>query len=278
MLYPRTFTQSLVFMLLGALTAPLSAAEPASVHASRLGLRGESLEIGGHPAFVLLPEDAKRSTPQPWILYAPTLPDFPDIHERWMHERFVAAGVAVAGIDVGESYGSPRGNKALTALYNELVNQRSFAPKPCLLGRSRGGLWVASWAGKHPDKVAGIAGIYPALDLRTYPGLEKAAPAYDLTAEQLHAELAEHNPIEQAAILAKAKIPAFFIHGAKDEIVPLRENSAEFAARYGTAGRQGLVTLQVVEDQGHNYWPGFFKCQELVDFAVARAKAGVADR
>lgn len=272
---PRKFIPTLVCLIVGALATTLSAAEPAaSIHATRLGIRGESLEVAGRPAFLLLPEEADRSKPQPWILYAPTLPDFPDVHERWMHEKFVAAGIAVAGIDVGESYGSPRGREGLTALYKELVERRGFAPKPCLLGRSRGGLWVASWAGQHPDKVAGIAGIYPAFDLRTYPGLETAAPAYELTAEQLEAKLAEHNPIEQAATLAKAKIPAFFIHGAKDEIVPLRQNSAEFTARYKAAGAEDRVTLKIIEDQWHNYWPGFFQCQELVDFAIARAKAG----
>jgi alpha-beta hydrolase superfamily lysophospholipase len=195
-----------------------------------------------------------------------------------MHEKFLAAGVAVAGIDVGEAYGSPGGRKGLTALYDELVKKRGFAPKPCLLGRSRGGLWAVSWAGENLDKVAGVAGIYPAFDLRTYPGLEKAAPAYELTAQQLAGELAKQNPIEQAAGLAKAKIPVFLIHGAKDEVVPLRANSAELAARYQAAGAEELVNLKVIADQGHNFWPGFFQSQELVDFAVSRAKAGAAGR
>src|SRR5215207_3102778 len=77
----------------------LPAAETPSAHAARLGIRGESLVIDRHPTFLLLPEPANRATPQPWILYAPTLPPYPDLHERWMHEKFVAAGVAVAGID-----------------------------------------------------------------------------------------------------------------------------------------------------------------------------------
>jgi len=33
------------------------------------------------------------------------------------------------------------------------------------------------------------------------------------------------------------------------------------------------VTLIVAEGQGHNYWEGFFHCQPLVDFVIARAKA-----
>jgi hypothetical protein len=255
---------------------PVTPADAAVTAApTRLRLRGESLVVDGRPAFILLPEDANRSKPQPWIMYAPTLPGYPDEHERSMHEKFLAAGVAVAGIDVGEAYGSPKGRKGLTALYEELVKNRGFAPKPCLLGRSRGGLWAVSWAGDNPDKVAGIAGIYPAFDLRTYPGLEKAAPAYELTGEQLAEDLPKQNPIEQAAVLAKAKIPVFIIHGAKDDVVPLRENSAELAARYQATGAENLVNLKVIADQGHNFWPGFFQSQELVDFAVSRAKAGV---
>ena len=153
-----------------------------------------------------------------------------------MHEQFVAAGVAVAGIDVGEAYGSPEGRRLFTEFYRELTEKRGFAARPCLLGRSRGGLWVSSWAIENPDKVAGIAGIYPVFDLRTYPGLDKAAPAYGLTAGQLEARLAEFNPIERVGVLAKHRVPAFFIHGDEDKVVPLKENSAEFVARYRAAG------------------------------------------
>ena len=90
---------------------------------------------------------------------------------------------------------------------NELTTNRNFAKRPVLLGRSRGGLWVTSWAARNPGKVAGIAGIYPVFDLKTYPGLDKAAPAYGLSAEELEKKLDELNPISRIEILAKAKIP-----------------------------------------------------------------------
>ena len=94
----------------------------------------------GHPAFVFLPPAHQRSTPQPWIFYAPTLPPYPDEAERWMHQQFLDAGIAVAGIDVGEAYGSPTGREIYQAFYQELTIRRGFASKPCVLGRSRGGL------------------------------------------------------------------------------------------------------------------------------------------
>lgn len=239
-------------------------------------LPGETFLVDGRTAFIFWPPEEKRRSPQPWVLYAPTLPAYPDQHEKWMHEQFLAAGVAVAGIDVGEAYGSPAGQKHFTALYRELTSERGFAPKPCLLGRSRGGLWVSSWAIRNTEKVAGLAGIYPVFDLRTYPGLNRAAPAHELTPQQLAEQLDERNPISKITALAAAKIPVCIIHGDVDKVVPLKENSATLAERYQQAGAAELVDLIVVEGQGHNFWPGFFRCEKLVEFAVARAKAGAA--
>jgi dipeptidyl aminopeptidase/acylaminoacyl peptidase len=267
----RTF---LVAALILAVAGQLSAQEKP---VKELILPGEAFLIEERPAFVLLPEKEKRSEPQPWILYAPTLPGYPDSHEKWMHEQFLAAGVAVAGIDAGEAYGSPRGTELMTALYDELTQKRGFAAKPCLLGRSRGGLWVSAFAIAHPDKAAGIAGIYPVFDFRTYPGLEKAAPAYGLTPQELEASLSTHNPIARADVLVKAKIPVCIIHGDEDAVVPLKANSAALAAAYERAGAGDAVRLIVAKDQGHNFWEGFFRCQELIDFAVHQAKAEAAN-
>src|SRR5262245_18995033 len=69
---------------------------------SRLALPDtDNFTVEGRPAFLFLPPEAKRAKPQPWIFYAPTLPPYPDEAERWMHEQFLAAGVAVAGVDAG---------------------------------------------------------------------------------------------------------------------------------------------------------------------------------
>ena len=230
-----------------------------------------SLKIEGHPAFVILPStDGKK--PVPWVWYAPTFPNLPEAREDWMFERFLAAGVAIAGVDVGESYGSPKGREIYSALYAELVKNRNFAPKPVLLARSRGGLMLYNWAAEHPESVAGIAGIYPVCDLRSYPGLDKACGAYGLTRDQLEAQLDKHNPVDRLAPLANAGVPIFHIHSDADTVVPLEANSAEVARRYAKLG--GTMDLKVAKGQGHNLWDGFFQCQELVDFVLANAVAG----
>ena len=249
---------------------------PASDTVKNLILPGKSFLVEGRPSFILLPAKEMQQKPQPWIMYAPTLPAYPDSHEKWMHQQFLAAGVAVAGIDAGEAYGSPHGQKLMTALYRELIEKRGFATKPCLLGRSRGGLWVSSWAIANPSKVAGIAGIYPVFDLRSYPGLANAASAYGLAVQGLESNLREHNPIARIDVLADAKVPIFIIHGDDDKVVPLKDNSARVVQRYQQAGATDAITLIAAKGQGHNLWEGFFHCQKLVDFAIQRAKAGAS--
>lgn len=238
-----------------------------------LPLPGETFTVADRPAFLFLPPEAKRTKPQPWIFYGPTLEPYPDQAERWMHEQFLAAGIAVAGVDVGEAYGSPKSHVVFDALYGELTKQKNFAPKPVLFGRSRGGLWVSSWAIAHPERVSGIIGIYPVYDFRTYPGVAKAAPAYGLTEAELTARNDEFNPIARVDVLAKAKIPFAIIHGDNDTLVPLKENSAELQRRYKEAGQDALVKLIIAQGQEHSFWEGYFHSQELVDFAIEKARA-----
>jgi len=262
-----------VFAATGILKADPEGASPAAAK-KELPLPGETFLVKHSPAFVMLPAKDLRRKPQPWIWYAPTLPGLPDAHEKWMHEKFVAAGIAVAGVDVGESYGGPRGCASFSDFYQEMTERRGFAARPVLLGRSRGGLMICSWAAEHPDSVAGIAGIYPVFDFRTYPGLDKAAAAYGMTAKELGERASENNPIERIGPLAKKAVPVFLIHGDIDTVVPLKENSAEFVRGYEAAGAGRSVKLVVAKGQGHNYWDGFFRCQELIDFAIDRARSG----
>jgi alpha-beta hydrolase superfamily lysophospholipase len=186
-----------------------------------------------------------------------------------MFERFVNAGMAVAGIDVGESYGSPQGRALFSAFYDELVLKRHLSKTPCLLARSRGGLMLYNWAVEHPSSVACVAGIYPVCNLESYPGVKNACGAYGMREEQLQARLAEHNPIDRLEPLAKAHVPIYHIHGDSDIVVPLEKNSGELAERYRRMG--GTMTLNLIQGQGHNMWTGWFQCQELVDFVVAHA-------
>lgn len=235
-------------------------------------LGAETLRLRDRHAFIMAPPTkAPHEKDRPWIFYAPTLPAYPDQAESWMHQQFLDAGIAVAGIDVGEAYGSPKAFPFFEALYDEMV-KRGYSKKPAMLGRSRGGLWVSSWAVAHPDRVAAIGGIYPVYDYTTYPGIKRAAPAYGISAEKLQAQQATLNPIKQADKLAKARVPVLIIHGKDDRVVPLTENSAALEETYQTNGVGDLIKVIKIDGQGHNFWPGFFQCQELVDFLIEKAK------
>ena len=239
--------------------------------AKTLPMAGEVFAIEGHATFIIpAAKPAAAGEKTPWVWYAPTLPGLPAKEEQWMFERFAAAGIAIVGIDVGESSGSPDGRKLYSALYDELTSKRGFAAKPVLLGRSRGGLMLLNWAAENADKTAAFAGVYPVCNITSYPGIDKAAPAYHLKTADLTEKLAEHNPVDRLDSLIKENVPFFAIHGDNDKVVPLEKNSGLVAERYRAAGKTPI--LIVPKGQGHNMWTGFFQSQELVDFVIKNAK------
>jgi len=259
-------------LLLVSLATHAMTGEDATSVKKKLPLPGVVFQVEGRTAFLILPKERAQGVPTPWVWYAPTLPRLPGPEERWMFEKFLAAGIAIAGVDVGESYGSPKGRAIYSALHKELVGKRGLSKKACLLPRSRGGLMLYNWGCENADSVACVAGIYPVCNVTSYPGVAKACRAYEMTAAELTAQLAKHNPIDRLAPLAKAKVPIFHIHGDKDSVVPLKDNSGEVAKRYRALG--GAMELVVPPGQGHNMWKGFFQCQELVDFVIEKCGAG----
>jgi hypothetical protein len=139
----------------------------------KLPIAGEVFSVNGSPAFIILPH--KFSETIPWVWYAPTLPGLPSTEEKWMFEAFLNKGIAIAGIDAGESYGSPDGRKIFSALYQELIDRHGFSTKPMMLGRSRGGLQTLSWAAENPGSVSGFAGIYPVAILPAIQAFQRPA-------------------------------------------------------------------------------------------------------
>ena len=233
-------------------------------------IKWERFKFEDNDAFILMPKKHSELN-IPWVFYAPTLRGLPNERdEGWMINHFLEAGIAVAGIDVGESYGNIEGRNLYSKFHNFLTQRKKFNPKACLLARSRGGLMLYNWAANNPKKVKCIAGIYPVCNLRSYPGLERAAPAYKMSASELANSLSENNPINRLQNLAKADVPIFHIHGNVDTVVPLKSNSGIIAKRYQRFG--GNMQLVVPKGQGHNMWEGFFKCDELVNFIINCAK------
>jgi pimeloyl-ACP methyl ester carboxylesterase len=257
------------------LAAAAKDAEKSKISSVR-GLVGDSpctvdiFEVSGCPAFLVRPKDVPADSRTPWVWYAPVLGN-PSPNPGWMAQQWLAKGIGIAGINVGESMGNPRGRQIFTAFWQRLTTHYNMSPKACLLAQSRGGLMHYNWAAENPSRVACIAGIYAVCDLRCYPKLKRAAEAYGLSEAEMEAQLAKHNPIDRLTPLAAAHVPILHIQGDVDKAVPLDKNSGEMDRRYRALG--GQMKLIVVPGKGHEACDEFFHRQEMVDFVVAHARA-----
>lgn len=217
-----------------------------------------------HEASLLLPEETSSTDPIAWVWFAPMVLGQPNEHHAFIIRHVLSAGMAFASIDVGESYGRADGTR-LYAEFHDLLNRCfNLSRRVVLLPQSRGGLMLFNWASLHPSEVVRIAGIYPVCDLRSYPGLTVASKAYGMTEQELEAQLKQHNPIDLLSPLARANVPVLFIHGDSDKVVPLQDNSAEFARRYRKLG--GAAKLIIVPGKGHEEVDEFFKSAPFVTF------------
>ena len=260
----------LIAALVLALPTQVAAEAVSKTNSVAFGGERKDFSMGGHKAFIILPKTGPAGTSEkrPWVWYAPTFAGtLPTREHEWLFSRLLNAGFAIAGVDVGESYGNDAGRKAFTQLHSHLVEEFDLSPKACLLPQSRGGLMLYNWAVEHPDKVQCVAGIYTVCNLASYPGLDKAAPAYNFTPEQLAKHLPEHNPLDRLRPLAEVKVPIFHIHGDADTVVPLEKNAGELVDRYRKLG--GPAELVVVPGKGHEVCPEFFESEKLLTFLLS---------
>ncbi|MGE3317419.1 MAG: alpha/beta hydrolase family protein [Planctomycetaceae bacterium] len=265
----RTFIRFLIAAVAASLLPQWCTA---AVDVSPAPLPRIAIRIGEHKGFIIKPSNPAADGTKPWLWYAPTIGGHPNLTNEWVFRPLVERGFAICGVDVGESYGSPAGRKIFSDFYAHVRKEYGLDQRASFLAQSRGGLMVYNWAAdaENIDKVCAIAAIYPVCDLRSYPGLDKAAPAYGMSAKELEIALKKHNPIDRLGWLAKAGVPIFHIHGDSDTVVPLEHNSQVIYDRYKAL--TGKMHLVVIKGKGHAEIPEFFQSQQLVDF-IANAKA-----
>jgi pimeloyl-ACP methyl ester carboxylesterase len=113
--------------------------------------------------------------------------------------------------------------------------------------------------------------MYTVCDLRSYPGLKKAAQAYGMTEQNLEANLTDHNPIDRLEPLARAGVKLFHIHGDKDSVVPVEKNAGLVVKRYKQLG--GEAALEIIPGGGHEVSERFFRSRTLAQFLATQALA-----
>lgn len=239
-----------------------------------------TLQVGGRFAYLIKPRGEVDSLKR-WVWIFPFEHALADrgggIEHKYYVDALLAHGFHVAGIDIGVACGSPRGAERCQQFYSLLVSKYGLNPRARLLAQSNGGLNAYAWAVRHADCVDRLAGIYPATDLRSWPGSANAVAyppkklGFDLTPQQLAARLSEFNPIENLAPLAKTAPPTngvklLHLHGDRDKVVPLAANSGELVRRYRALG--GSAELIIVEGFGHGGHP-FSQSKRLLDFLLA---------
>lgn len=230
------------------------------------GARRDEFEVDGAEAFVLHPTRPAANGTRPWVWYAPTIGNNPGASNAWLIQKLLDRGFYVVGLYVGETFANPRSREQFAAFYHHLRQEYQLAPKASLIAQSRGGLNHYNFAADHPEWVNCIAGIYTVGDIRSYPGMERAAPAYGLTPEALEKEVAKHTPVARLEPIAAAKIPILHVHGDSDKVVPIEQNSGAIAKRYRELG--GQMKLIVVPGKGHEFDAAFFESQPMLDFLL----------
>lgn len=244
--------------------------------------RGEKNRIElifeGNKAFINLPDNAQNMKSIPWVWYAPTfigLPDNPDYRQPssgfwWLLSRLQEKGFAIAGVDTGDAMGSPEGRKIFSKFYNFITKKYNLAPKACLLAQSRGGLEHYNWAIDNANCVRCIGGFYPVVNSISWPGFPDIATQYKMDPGFYLKNLHKHNPISRILTpLTANKIRVLHLHGDKDKVVPLEENSSIFAKFYTAFG--GDMEVIVIKDEGHGGSNKYFENQNMLDFFLSCA-------
>jgi pimeloyl-ACP methyl ester carboxylesterase len=193
---------------------------------------------------------------------------------RYPVERALERGFHVVGVDVGTSLGSPAGAEVYEKFYKLVREKYGLNPRARMVGHSNGGLIALGWAFRHPEQVDRMLGIFPATDLRSWPGIDRvcgpgritpAGLGYDLDLDQLQARLKEFNPIENLEPLAEAGVKIYHIHGSDDDVVLIGPNSLEFARRYRELG--GSMEVETVVGGKHG-GPEFYSSTKALDFLL----------
>jgi pimeloyl-ACP methyl ester carboxylesterase len=195
----------------------------------------------------------------------------------WDHEpafdlALLNHGYHLVYCDVVELWGAPKAVARWDKFY-ALAQKVGLGPKPVLEGMSRGGAFIFNWAKANPTKVTAIYGDNPLLDIRAFPNTpesqasrKQCLESYGITEAQLPDF--KGSPIDGLEGLAAAKVPVFFVLGAKDDVVPIAKHADVFEARYKALG--GSVTRWVKPDAGHHPH-GLKPVEPLVEAVLAAA-------
>ncbi len=238
----------LLFFLLFGTTLVNGFAQETNYH----GFKGLDFKFEGHDAKIVFPDKAEPG--RHWIWRA----------RFWGHEpqteiALLQKGFHVVYVDGAEYCGNNDAVTLWSHFYDFLTGEYHLNTKAVLEGFSRGGLYVYNWGSENVEKVACIYADAPVCDIRSWPGGKGkgVGSPEDWKAHLLAYHLTENSvndfkgmPIFNAQKLAEARVPVIHVCGAKDEVVPIEENTYVLERTYKEAG--GEIQVIVKEGIGHH--------------------------
>lgn len=262
----------LSLLLLGLACAPLGAAEsptavPPMQRSQWHGYERIDFTVAGRPCLLVFPKTAAAG--KPWIWRA----EFFD-HEPQTDVALLGLGWHVAYMNAKDLYGGPKAMALFGQFYAHVVAHYGLAARVVLEGLSRGGLYAFNFAVAHPTRVAALYLDAPVLDIRSWPGRNRASKewkecleVYGLTEQSLASF--RGNPLDRIPLVAKAGVPIISVCGDADESVPFPENTAILEKRYRELGG----TIEVILKPGVGHHPHSLKDPApIVDFLVKHAR------
>jgi len=229
--------------------------------------------VDGCECSLVEPKTAAKGNPWIWRM------EFFD-HRPMADLALLERGYYLAYMNVGNTFGAPSAIAHLDKLFQMVTRQLHLNRKVVLEGFSRGGLYAYNFAAKYPARVAAIYGDAPVCDFKSWPGGKGKGPGskddwkslltcYEFANEQTALDY-KLNPVDNLAVLAKARIPILHVIGDADEVVPVSENSDLVESRYKALG--GFI--QVIRKPGGLHHPhSLDDPTPIVDFILSHTLA-----
>ncbi|MFR9649512.1 MAG: prolyl oligopeptidase family serine peptidase [Rikenellaceae bacterium] len=213
------------------------------------GFKGKEFESDGLRYKVVQPHVTNKN--RSWVIRARFWN-----HQSQLDRVLLKLGYHITYCDVENLFGSPEAVERWNSFY-KIMRKTGLNRKVVLEGMSRGGLIVYNWAAENPKKVSAIYADAPVLDLKSWPfSSNKYSKEQDLALEAYGFTLEEMmnyggNPMDNAAKIAKSKIPIIHVVGDDDVIVPYTDNTERFAEIL----RDNGVEIEVIVKEGFGHHP-----------------------
>lgn len=258
--------------LLVLAASPLSAVEleqtdAAIARSSWNGYERLDFPLAGRPCLLVRPKATAAGAP--WIWRTEFFG-----HEPQADLALLARGWHVAYMDAKNMYGAPKAIALFGQFYAHLVAHYGLARRVVLEGFSRGGLYAFNFAAAHPTRVAALYLDAPVLDIRSWPGRDRASrewneclAAYGLTEETFPRFTG--NPIDRIDRVAGGNVPILVVCGDADTTVPFAENTGVLEKRYRELGGG----IEVIVKPGVAHHPhSLADPTPIVDFLMKHAQ------